>query len=460
MDRCQQAETHVQLSEGSTSRKSALKMMCQGIREAEYYRTLYFTNVPPERRAPGFSQLSRRSGQSQTKSRGVTGPLQRAPLGGDSGTGVLASATLPTASGQSSASRPSGMAAFTLQGNKCSLKTSKIGAQKFHPDHAFLQTWDKDIFLESFTDFSLEGSDGGILRAHKAILAGKSKVFKTMLRAGMSESASGKVKISDMTAGELRPFVNFLYTGRVNQRNLECHGVALYRASHKYDLPLLTAICERFLQFNVFRDVRGVFELAVNYGVEKFQEAVLPFIFSEGFVESNPPPLVLKTVRAASKFECFTDYRKKNLKVVPFLMELAYYRIADYLDDPHKGVEEQNKMLLFDAGPSTSTPCSSGRRRTFTQKLTSNTPPDVRATLDPGVAATVASFAPLTEGLVTPNHERAPVVDEHHDIFMEVKSSLERRMSEHILKTPTSYASPSSQHSKVARDLFPSPSGK
>ncbi|GLJ20572.1 hypothetical protein SUGI_0374410 [Cryptomeria japonica] len=254
------------------------------------------------------------------------------------------------------------------------LKTSKIGAQKFHPDHAFLQTWDKDIFLESFTDFSLEGSDGGILRAHKAILAGKSKVFKTMLRAGMSESASGKVKISDMTAGELRPFVNFLYTGRVNQRNLECHGVALYRASH-----------------------------------------------NEGFVESNPPPLVLKTVRAASKFECFTDYRKKNLKVVPFLMELAYYRIADYLDDPHKGVEEQNKMLLFDAGPSTSTPCSSGRRRTFTQKLTSNTPPDVRATLDPGVAATVASFAPLTEGLVTPNHERAPVVDEHHDIFMEVK---------------------------------------
>ncbi|KAH9292647.1 hypothetical protein KI387_042167, partial [Taxus chinensis] len=45
-----------------------------------------------------------------------------------------------------------------------------VKAQKFQCDHAFLQTWDKDIFDEPLTDFSLEGSDGGIVRAHKAIL--------------------------------------------------------------------------------------------------------------------------------------------------------------------------------------------------------------------------------------------------------------------------------------------------
>ncbi|XP_057861300.2 ubiquitin C-terminal hydrolase 13 isoform X2 [Cryptomeria japonica] len=217
-------------------------------------------------------------------------------------------------------------------------------AQKFHPDNAFLQTWDKDVFLEPFTDFSLEGSDGGILRAHKAVLAGKSKVFKSMLRAGMSESVSGKAKISDMTAEELRPLINFLYTGRVNQGSLECHGVALYRSSVKYDLPLLTTICERFLESNVYRDIRGVFELAVDHEVEKFQEAVLPFIFNEAFVESNPPALVLKTVRTASKFESFAKYRKKNFKAVSFLMELALCRMADHLDDPHKGVEELNEV--------------------------------------------------------------------------------------------------------------------
>ncbi|XP_059075355.1 uncharacterized protein LOC131875290 [Cryptomeria japonica] len=64
--------------------------MRQGIREAEYYRTLYFTVVPPNRRAPRLSQLSRRSGQSQTESRGVTGPLQRAPPGGELGAGEAA----------------------------------------------------------------------------------------------------------------------------------------------------------------------------------------------------------------------------------------------------------------------------------------------------------------------------------------------------------------------------------
>ncbi|XP_059063842.1 glycine-rich cell wall structural protein 2-like [Cryptomeria japonica] len=58
--------------------------------------------------SPGFSQLSRRSGQSQTESRGVTGPLQRVPPCGDSGTGVRAGVTLPAASGQSSTPPPSG----------------------------------------------------------------------------------------------------------------------------------------------------------------------------------------------------------------------------------------------------------------------------------------------------------------------------------------------------------------
>ncbi|XP_059074653.1 BTB/POZ domain-containing protein At1g01640 isoform X2 [Cryptomeria japonica] len=222
-----------------------------------------------------------------------------------------------------------------------------VRAQKFHSDKSFLQNWDEDIFLEPFADFTLEGSDGGILRAHKAVLAGKSKVFKAMLKAGMSESVSGKAKMSDMTAEELVPLINFLYTGIVNQKSLECHGVALYRASHKYDLPLLTAICERFLQFNVSRDVRGVFELAVYHGVEKLQLAVLPFIFIETFVKSNSPPLVLKTLREASKFKCFTDYQRKNFNAVSSVMERTLFRMADYLDDLQNGGEDQKEMELI-----------------------------------------------------------------------------------------------------------------
>ena len=43
-------------------------------------------------------------------------------------------------------------------------------AENLHPYRDFLQNWDKDIFREPFVDFTLEGSDGGIVRAHKAVL--------------------------------------------------------------------------------------------------------------------------------------------------------------------------------------------------------------------------------------------------------------------------------------------------
>ncbi|KAH9320244.1 hypothetical protein KI387_022013, partial [Taxus chinensis] len=226
-----------------------------------------------------------------------------------------------------------------------------VKARKVHPENAFLQSWDEDIFREPFCDFSVEGSDGGFLRVHKAVLAGKSKVFKAMLRSGMSESTNAKAKITDMTTAELRPLLNFLYTGTVNQRSLECHGVALYKASHKYDLPLLRTICDRFLESNVIRDIRGVFELAVNYDeLENLQEAVLPYIFSQGFVKSNPASLVVKSFREASMFECYREYRKNNLNQVSYLMELSLYRVADHLNLPgyreHEVLEEQDNMAV------------------------------------------------------------------------------------------------------------------
>ncbi|XP_057829990.2 uncharacterized protein LOC131041026 [Cryptomeria japonica] len=76
-----------------------------------------------------------------------------------------------------------------------------------------------------------------------------------------------------------------------------------------------------------------------------------------------------------------------------------------------------------------------------------------------GVVVVVASSIALTkEGLVTPDHERAPVVDEHHDYLyvVELQKSLERRSSGRTRKTPASYTSPSPRQAKISRDLFPS----
>jgi THO complex subunit 4 len=199
---------------------------------------------------------------------------------------------------------------------------------KLHPLDAFRRYWDPEIFLPPFPDFSLEGSDGGMVRAHKAVLAGKCKVFKAMLTAGMAECSLDRVKILDMTAQELQALVDFIYKGMVSQRSLEKHAVALYKASHKYDLPSLTKLSERFLQSNVFRDIPGVIEVAVTHESKTLQKAVLPYIFDEGFVQSNSPSFVVKTLREAFMFDGYEEYRQEHDKEIPWLMEKAIQRIA------------------------------------------------------------------------------------------------------------------------------------
>ncbi|GLJ42215.1 hypothetical protein SUGI_0873970, partial [Cryptomeria japonica] len=62
------------------------------------------------------------------------------------------------------------------------------------------------------------------------------------------------------------------------------------------------------------------------------------------------------------------------------------------------------------------------RRNNLLRMLNLETPPSVCASMERGVATTVASSTTLTEeGLVTPDHERAPIVDEHHDYLYAVE---------------------------------------
>eukprot|EP01018_Ginkgo_biloba_P025803 Gb_40017 [translate_table: standard] len=199
---------------------------------------------------------------------------------------------------------------------------------RLHVKHQFTGSWDAGIFSPPLVDFCLVGSDGGQIRAHKAVLAGKSKIFKAMLTASMSECVHAKVVISDMTAQELRPFVNFLYTGCISRKNLEKHAVALFAASDKYDIPLLKSICEHFLELNASINVLGTFELAKTYNSKTLQKAVLPYLFREEFIKENSAAVVVKAFREASTFEGYKEYRKKQPRKIAYLMEVSVHRIA------------------------------------------------------------------------------------------------------------------------------------
>jgi len=51
------------------------------------------------------------------------------------------------------------------------------------------------------------------LNAHRAILAGRSRVFRAMLASGYSESAEGVVRVADTDAAVLNEMLEFMYTG-------------------------------------------------------------------------------------------------------------------------------------------------------------------------------------------------------------------------------------------------------
>lgn len=82
-------------------------------------------------------------------------------------------------------------------------------------------------------------------RAHKAILAARSKVFAAMFEHDMKEKLLNKVVISDVTETVLREILRFIYTGRV--QNLPNMADSLLAAADKYDLGRLKVMCEEAL---------------------------------------------------------------------------------------------------------------------------------------------------------------------------------------------------------------------
>ena len=63
-------------------------------------------------------------------------------------------------------------------------------------------------------DFVLRTSKGSrLFPVHKAILASRSNVFRTMFVANMVEAAAGEAVIEDLDEETLEEMIHFLYTG-------------------------------------------------------------------------------------------------------------------------------------------------------------------------------------------------------------------------------------------------------
>ncbi|KAL1791650.1 speckle-type POZ protein-like isoform X1, partial [Sigmodon hispidus] len=94
---------------------------------------------------------------------------------------------------------------------------------------------------DSFTDCCLVVA-GQEFRAHKAILAAHSPVFKAMFEHDMKESRKNHVEIHDLEPQVFRAMMDFIYTRNVS--NLHSMADAVLYAADKYFLEVLKVICE------------------------------------------------------------------------------------------------------------------------------------------------------------------------------------------------------------------------
>ncbi|XP_059109542.1 speckle-type POZ protein-like [Peromyscus eremicus] len=92
-----------------------------------------------------------------------------------------------------------------------------------------------------FTDCSLVVA-GQEFRAHKAILAARSPVFRAMFQHDMEESRKNRVEIPDLEPQVFKAMMGFIYTGKAP--DLDSMADAVLAAADKYGLERLKVMCE------------------------------------------------------------------------------------------------------------------------------------------------------------------------------------------------------------------------
>ncbi|KAG6491429.1 BTB/POZ domain-containing protein At1g21780-like [Zingiber officinale] len=140
------------------------------------------------------------------------------------------------------------------------------------------------MFQESIhTDVTIETLDGS-LKAHKAVLASSSPVFKQIFLDDLEEKQSSTIKIEDMSTDACSALLEYMY-GTIKQDNFLKHRLPLLAAADKYNLQDLRKCCEEMLMEDI--DSSNVFERlqeAWKYKLNDLVEDCFIYLFDFGKV--------------------------------------------------------------------------------------------------------------------------------------------------------------------------------
>ncbi|XP_014226757.1 TD and POZ domain-containing protein 5-like [Trichogramma pretiosum] len=186
-----------------------------------------------------------------------------------------------------------------------------------------------------YTDIVLKVGDQEI-KAHKNILAARSKVFDAMFKSNMQEEQTGVINVVEFEAPVIKEMLYFMYTNHVE--DLSQMVLKLYEAANFYNLIDLETLCKHYMISNItVENVTAISELADKYNLKNVQGTVNRFIKSnEAQVLKNQEYLTYLvsniSIKNIAKYLTLAEkYKLKEFKKT--LKEFVRDNIKDVIKD-------------------------------------------------------------------------------------------------------------------------------
>ncbi|KAL1307258.1 BTB/POZ domain-containing protein At1g55760 [Arachis ipaensis] len=161
----------------------------------------------------------------------------------------------------------------------CSIWPNRIMQQR--SNSAALESLSRMLMEGMHTDITINASDGSI-GAHRAVLAARSPVFRSMFSHDLKENDDSTINISDMSTESCQAFINYLY-GIIEHQEFLMHRLELVRAADKYDICDLRDVCHESLVEDI--DSSNVLERLQNaylYGLPKLKISCMQYLVKFG----------------------------------------------------------------------------------------------------------------------------------------------------------------------------------
>lgn len=131
------------------------------------------------------------------------------------------------------------------------------------------------------TDIIINASNGST-GAHRAVLAARSPVFRSMFSHDLKEKELSTIDIPDMSIDACQAFLSYIY-GNIEHEEFLTHRLALLRAADKYDICDLKEACHDSLVEDI--DTKNVLERLQNaylYQLPKLKGSCMRYLVKFG----------------------------------------------------------------------------------------------------------------------------------------------------------------------------------